>query len=103
MRRIAPALLLAVAGVSAGCGTTQHSPQTAQARRGRAIFTSSCAGCHTLAGRESGASGGDLAIAHLSVADLASFAKVMPTPRRLSQAEASAVAVYVHAIAGSPR
>lgn len=103
MRRIAPALLLAVAGIGAGCGATQHSAQTAQTRHDRAIFTSSCASCHTLAGRESGAPGGDLALAHLSVADLASFARIMPTPSRLSQAEALAVAEYVHAVAGSRR
>jgi len=103
MRRIRASLVLSVAGISAGCGATAHSSQPARQPAGQAVFTSSCAGCHTLAGRESGASGGDLALAHLSVADLASFARIMPTPSRLSQAEALAVAEYVRAVAGSRR
>jgi mono/diheme cytochrome c family protein len=72
-------------------------------RHGRLIFARSCAGCHTLAGRESGAVGGDLVNAHLSVADLASFAKVMPAPKRLSSADLLAVAEYVHSVTASAR
>jgi mono/diheme cytochrome c family protein len=65
--------------------------------RGRAIFASSCSGCHTLTGHDTHARGGDLAIAHLSVADIVSFVRVMPV--RLTPAEESEVAAYVHAAA----
>jgi mono/diheme cytochrome c family protein len=65
--------------------------------RGQAIFDRSCASCHTLDGRESGAVGGDLVNAHLSARDLASFARVMPVRPPLSRADARAVAAYVHA------
>jgi len=71
--------------------------------QGRRIFARSCAACHTVAGRESGAIGGDLVNAHLSVADLASFAAVMPVRRRLSPTEAAAVARYIDSIASSLR
>ncbi|HEX7084696.1 MAG TPA: cytochrome c [Gaiellaceae bacterium] len=84
------ALLAAVSVLlSTGCGETRVS-------RGRAVFRSSCAGCHTVAGRERGAVGGDLVLAHLDVADLASFARVMPASKPLSRADALAVADFVH-------
>lgn len=73
--------------VLAGCGGHTES--------GRAIFAHECAGCHTIAGHESGAPGGDLAHLRLTVADIASFARVMPTPSRLSESEVNAVARYV--------
>jgi mono/diheme cytochrome c family protein len=91
------ALVVAVAG----CGRVGRSSDATALRHGRGIFARSCAGCHTLAGRESGAVGGDLVNAHLSVADLASFAKVMPTAARLSSADVLAVAEYVHSVAAS--
>ena len=77
--------------LSAGCGGA-HDTTSAQGRR---IFASQCAGCHTLTGREHGAVGGDLVLAHLQEKDLASFARVMPTKRPLSPAEAQAVATYI--------
>jgi mono/diheme cytochrome c family protein len=69
--------------------------------RGHAIFTRQCASCHTLAGRDTHADGGDLAIAHMSVADIASFARVMPLKKPLSAQDTLAVARYVHARASS--
>lgn len=68
--------------------------------RGHAIFTQECAACHTLTGHDTHADGGDLAIAHLSVADIASFTRVMPLRRPLSREDALAVARYVSARAG---
>ncbi len=65
--------------------------------QGRAIFASQCSSCHTLAGRESGAIGGDLVLGHLKEKDVASFARVMPTARPLSQTAAAAVASYIAA------
>jgi mono/diheme cytochrome c family protein len=78
-----------------GCGVG-GMPQ-----RGRTVYVSSCANCHTLTGRDSGRDNGDLANPRLSVADLASFARVMPLHSKLSQADALAVARYVHSIASS--
>jgi mono/diheme cytochrome c family protein len=66
---------------------------------GHAIFAHSCAGCHTLAGRESGANGGDLANTHLTIPDLVSFAKIMPARTPLSPADALAVGEYIHTVA----
>ena len=78
-----------------GCGGRSVSP------RGRAVFVSSCADCHTLTGRDNGRDNGDLANPRLSVADLASFAKMMPVQPPLSRADALAVAQYVHSVSSS--
>jgi mono/diheme cytochrome c family protein len=94
MFALAVAVGMAVA-VLAGCGG-RDSPQ-----RGRAVFVSSCADCHTLTGRDNGRDNGDLANPRLSVADLESFAKVMPIHPKLSQADALAVAQYVHSVSSS--
>ena len=51
--------------------------------------------CHTLTGHDTRADGGDLAIAHMRVSDIASFARVMPVKQPLSEADALAVARYV--------
>lgn len=79
-----------------GCGGHRQATPT-PASRGRAVFTAVCAGCHTLTGRDSRAPGGDLAIAKLSAADIASFVRVMPV--HLSPAQVHAVAAYVHTAA----
>ncbi|MGZ4370235.1 MAG: c-type cytochrome [Gaiellaceae bacterium] len=81
-----------------GCGG-QHSTRSAQLRAGREIYARSCAGCHTLNGRESGAPGGDLVNTNLSLGDLASFARAMPVRPPLTVAQSNAVARYVHAVA----
>lgn len=70
------------------------------------MFVRSCTGCHTLTGRDTDVSGGDLAIARLPLPDLRSFIQVMPV--HLSRAELKAVAAYVYAVAsgaakGPPR
>lgn len=96
---IVAAALAAVA--LAGCGETRDVSAAAALGPGRQIFARSCSGCHTVTGRESATSGGNLLNAHLSIADLASFAKEMPTPRPLSRAEILAVAEYVHSVAAS--
>ena len=72
-----------------GCGGAS------QTGRGHAIFEQECSSCHTLTGHDTRADGGDLAIAHLRVADIASFARVMPVRPPLSKADAVAVARYV--------
>jgi mono/diheme cytochrome c family protein len=84
--RLLIAALAAV--VLAGCGD-RHSA------RGGAIFARSCAGCHTLTGHDTNASGGDLRAGRLTVADVASFARVMPVTPPLDAADARAVARFV--------
>ena len=71
--------------------------------RGHAIFEHDCSSCHTLTGHETSVDGGDLAIGHLRVADLASFARVMPLRQPLTQRDALIVARYVHARASAGR
>ncbi|HZT90538.1 MAG TPA: cytochrome c [Gaiellaceae bacterium] len=86
MRRLlvlAAALLLL-----AGCGG-------GPAVSGRAVFSHSCSGCHTLTGHDTNVDGGDLAVGHFSVAEVESFAAVMPVRPRLTSDELHAVAVYV--------
>ena len=82
----------ALAATLAGCGGSSNA-----LGRGHAIFTQRCSSCHTLTGRDTHADGGDLAVAHLSVADIASFARVMPLRPSLSRRDTLAVAEYVHA------
>jgi mono/diheme cytochrome c family protein len=96
-----PARMLAVAAVAivtAGCGG-----RALRTDSGRAVFAHECAGCHTLVGRERGAVGGDLVDANLGVADIASFALEMPTPSRLTAAQAATVARYIDAVAARLR
>jgi mono/diheme cytochrome c family protein len=94
VRAVAAGLL---AGLVAGCGADHATKSPTVLVRGGTIFASQCSSCHTLAGRESGAIGGDLVLAHLKEKDVASFARVMPTARPLSQNAAAAVASYVAA------
>lgn len=89
----------AAAGITVALLGGCRGPGTPQ--RGRAVFVNSCADCHTLVGRDSGRDDGDLANPRLSVADLASFARVMPVRPTLSQADLLAVAQYVHSVSSS--
>jgi mono/diheme cytochrome c family protein len=85
-------LLVAAAAAAmlvAGCSGS-HT-----AARGRAVFERSCARCHTLAGHDTDAAGGDLRAGRLTAADVASFARVMPVDPPLSIADARAVGRYV--------
>jgi mono/diheme cytochrome c family protein len=85
-----PALAgLVAAALLAGCGGGHASS------RGQEIFERSCARCHTLTGHDTRAPGGDLRAARLSVADVASFARVMPVDPQLDEADARAVARFV--------
>jgi len=81
-----------------GCGGHRQA-QSTQLQRGKSAFVAACAGCHTLTGRDSRAPGGDLAIAKLSAAEIASFVRVMPV--HISRADVAAVSAYVHAAATS--
>jgi mono/diheme cytochrome c family protein len=65
------------------------------------VFARSCGGCHTLAGHDTQARGGDLAMARLSVGDVEGFVRVMPV--RLAPPQVAAVAAYVHAVAARQR
>jgi mono/diheme cytochrome c family protein len=89
----------AVALLLCGCGGHSTARAQRQVARGRAVFARSCAGCHTVTGHDTRASGGDLAIARLTTAELASFVRVMPV--RLSPADVDAVAAYVRAVAAT--
>jgi mono/diheme cytochrome c family protein len=102
VRRGATGVLAALlaAAVAAGCGQSGSASKATALQRGSVIFAHSCSGCHTIAGRETGAEGGDLVNAHLSVADLKSFIVVMPVRRPLSRTDVADVAEFVHAVAG---
>ena len=70
---------------------------------GERIYTHSCSTCHSLTGHDTHAPGGDLVNAHLTIADLASFARTMPVKPPLTTADADAVARYIYAIAHPKR
>ncbi len=95
--RLAFCGLLAICGALSlggcgGSGTARHSS-------GRALFAEDCSGCHSLSGIESPKrQGGDLLGVHLSPAITLQFTREMPVPRRLNQAELTAVADYVVAV-----
>jgi mono/diheme cytochrome c family protein len=76
-----------------GCG---HRGPGAELQRGRTVFARSCSSCHSLTGDNTRAPAGDLALSTLSVAAVASFARIMPA--HLTTPEVQAVAVYVHAV-----
>jgi mono/diheme cytochrome c family protein len=106
LRRLAAAVLVIASVASAGCGARSGNSNTTRGlplELGRSIFVHDCAACHTLTGRERGALGGDLLNAHLEARDIASFARVMPTPHRLSPGAAAAVAAYVDFVGRSPK
>jgi len=75
-----------VALVLAGCG---GGPSVS----GRAVFGRACSQCHTLTGHDVNIDGGDLAVGHLSRAQVESFTTIMPV--HLTPAEIHAVAGYV--------
>lgn len=62
---------------------------------GRQVFLSQCQGCHAL-GRLGAPRpiGGDLTNYDMTPAEVESFARIMPTPRRLSPSELDAVSVF---------
>ena len=79
--------LAAVAVAAAGCGGSHLS--------GRAIYVQRCAQCHTLTGRDTGVSGGDLVHPSLDLRMLESFTAAMPVKPKLTQADVAAVSRYV--------
>ena len=83
MNRLA---LLAVVLAVTGCGATR-------AARGRHVFDTRCTSCHTLTGHDTTVEGGDLGTGCMTVAQVASFARVMPV--RLTRRQTNDVAIYV--------
>jgi mono/diheme cytochrome c family protein len=84
----AAALLAALA--AGGCGSGAGGGTL-----GRRVFDSSCRDCHSLTGHDTKTEGGDLATGSMSLADVESFTRVMPTRVKLSAAEIRAVSAYV--------
>jgi mono/diheme cytochrome c family protein len=81
----------AIAAVAlCSCGGTAKSA-------GERIFDQSCAHCHTLTGHDTTADGGDLALGKLTVADIASFTRVMPVRPPLTAAQTNQVSRYIEA------
>jgi mono/diheme cytochrome c family protein len=93
------------AAVSFGCGggsPADPAPplgSAAEAALGRRVFLEQCQGCHALGpiGARKPA-GGDLANYSMTRKQVRSFARIMPTPRKLTAAELTAVSAYVSAV-----
>jgi mono/diheme cytochrome c family protein len=62
-----------------------------------------CAQCHTLTGRDTGASGGDLVHPRLDLRTLESFTAAMPVRPRLSHGDVEAVSRYVQQVGDQVR
>jgi mono/diheme cytochrome c family protein len=99
--RVVVALGAAIVWLSA-CG--EASPRDGDEREtsqtksslGQRIFLSQCQSCHALGPFGSPRPiGGDLANYDMTPAEVASFARIMPTPRRLSRAELAGVSSFV--------
>jgi mono/diheme cytochrome c family protein len=84
-----------VALLATGCGSSHSS--------GRAIYVQRCAQCHTLTGRDTGVSGGDLVHPGLDLKTLESFTAAMPVRPKLSRADVEAVSRYVQQVAAQRR
>ncbi len=119
MRRIVlgVALALATALLGAGCGTGGKADPTADTQAGKALFTSKCAGCHTLGDAgATGTIGPDLdaafgpsraqgfkqsTIQNVVLLQIRDASKPMPDNLVKGQ-DAQDVAAYVAAVAGTP-
>ena len=119
MRRIVLGVVLALATalLGAGCGTGGKADPTADTQAGKALFTSKCAGCHTLG--DAGATGTigpnlDAAfgpsrsqgfkqstIQNVVLLQIRDASKPMPENLVKGQ-DAQDVAAYVAAVAGTP-
>ncbi|MEA2211053.1 MAG: Cytochrome c [Solirubrobacteraceae bacterium] len=109
----AAVLLVAVALMLAGCGSSGSSRSTSAPGRpstsssllapawhsGRELFTRDCMACHSLSGHSSAKQqGGDLLGAHLRRPVLVQFTAEMPVKHPLSKADLNAVVDYVLAV-----
>ena len=95
-RRAASVAALAV--LLAGCGGSRHaspSPARLADSAGARIFKSACAVCHTLTGHDTRSDGGDLGLLHGTVAEVESFARIMPVHPRLTPADVANIATYI--------
>ena len=87
------ALVLAAAG--AGCGSNARHAST-DASAGRALFATSCGGCHSLTGHDTAShQGGDLLGVRLRRPVALQFAREMPARRRLTAAQLSTIVDYI--------
>ena len=95
MRPAIALVALAVAAVSAGCGSGGSS----QRADGASLFAEDCGMCHSLTGHQSpGRQGGDLLAVHMTRAEMLEFVREMPMPHHLSSAQVETVADYVRAV-----
>ena len=69
---------------------------------GRRVFAASCAGCHTLTGHDTPASGGDLGHSNLTDAEIVSFTRIMPARPALTRSRIRAVAAFVETFRERP-
>jgi len=90
------AALAALAGACRGAPQPEATGPQMAASTGREVFLSQCQGCHALGALGSRRpAGGDLAGYSMTPAEVASYARVMPTPRPLTQRELGLVARFV--------
>ena len=91
------ALVLATAG--AGCGSSNARHTSTDASAGRALFATSCGGCHALTGHDTAShQGGDLLGVRLRRPVALQFAREMPVRRRLTAAQLSTIVDYIAAV-----
>ena len=91
---------LALAITAAGCGSASTSaPSAGVTAAARTLFAGSCGGCHTLTGHDTSShQGGDLLGVHLHRPVALQFAREMPVPHRLTQAQLGTIVDYIAAV-----
>ena len=80
-----------------GCGGAQSDAARLGADNpaGARIFKSDCSACHTLTGHDTRSAGGDLGLLPGTVAEVESFARIMPVHPRLTPADVANIATYL--------
>lgn len=92
-------VLIALPFTGAGCGSGHGSLPGA----GAVLFHQSCGQCHSLSGVEDRFhQGGDLLRLRSSRGQLLQFAREMPVPQPLNDAQLSAIVDYVRAVQRRP-
>lgn len=76
-------------------GGAPHGVVPKNAAAGARIFKTSCATCHTLTRHDTNIEGGDLGLLPGTVAEVESFARIMPVRPPLTSTDAKTVAVYI--------
>lgn len=99
MRRATALTALTLAVALAGCGSSSAPVPSSRPAAGRALFSASCGGCHSLTGHGTPSQqGGDLLGLRLRRSVALQFAREMPVRRTLTKSQLGAIVDYIAAV-----